>query len=49
MKKNVLNKLKRVMVTVMMASMLFTVFSVNSNAEEGVMLYQERYNVDSLE
>lgn len=37
------------MATVMMASMLFTAVSVNSNAEENVMPYQERYNVDSLE
>lgn len=37
MRKNMLNKLKRVVATVMMACMLLTVVSVSSDAEAGIM------------
>ncbi|MBR5127886.1 MAG: hypothetical protein IKU69_05610 [Roseburia sp.] len=39
MKKNMLNKLKRVMATVMMACMLLTVVNVSSDAVDSVVPY----------
>ena len=49
MKKNMLNKLKRVMATVMMACMLLTVVNVSSDAVDSVVPYGEEIDPDSWE
>lgn len=44
MKKNMLNKLKRVMVTVIMACMLLTVVNVSSDAVDSVVTYEHEFD-----
>ena len=41
MKKNMMNKMKRVMATIMMACMLLTVVNVSSNADSEISVYNE--------
>ena len=47
MKKNMMNKMKRVMATIMMACMLLTVVNVSSDA--GIMPCGEEIDVEYLE
>ncbi len=49
MKKNMLNKLKRVMATVMMACMLLTVVNVSSDAVDSVVPYGEKIDSEDRE
>lgn len=49
MKKHILNKLKRVMATVMMACMLLTVVNVSSDAVDSVVPCGEEMDIEFLE
>lgn len=49
MKKNILNRLKRAMATVMMACMLLTVIGVSSNADAGIMPCGVEIDMDRTE